>query len=318
MAPSDAVDQALEQLLDRSGGDYAVAVGYAASALRTTPADPVPYAVLARLRAEHPAEFTAGLPQTEYAAQGWAHFLGGELDQAAKELGTAVAHQPEIAWADAPWFEHPSFLDGVSGDGLAHATLRINAADHDLDNDAMRTRLAPWLRAVEAVASRAGAEALARMAILYRRLGRTDESLALCDRADTVDRVAFTEVVRAGTLRRFGDLDGMAEAFERALALDPADWTHYLDMADVRAGRGDFAGAVNFVVAGRRVAPKEVTLQAADAAYRTRLTGSPLYLRELIELAPRLADIRYKAQLIEIACAAPKLPRTLTKAARKA
>jgi hypothetical protein len=96
----------------------------------------------------------------------------------------------------------------------------------------------------------------------------------------------------------------------------PADWVRHLDLADARAAEGDFAGAVTLVVAARKLAPKEILPQAAEAAYRTRLTGSSLYLRELIDLAPRLGDATRKARLIAIACAAPKLPRAMVKTAR--
>jgi hypothetical protein len=98
----------------------------------------------------------------------------------------------------------------------------------------------------------------------------------------------------------------------------PADWVRQLDLADARADEGDFAGAVTLVVAARKLAPTEILPQAAEAAYRTRLTGSSLYLRELIDLAPRLRDATRKARLIAIACAAPKLPRAMVKTLRNA
>ncbi|WP_240677331.1 hypothetical protein [Actinacidiphila soli] len=58
-------------------------------------------------------------------------------------------------------------------------------------------------------------------------------------------------------------------------------------------------------------------LRAAGAAYRTRLTGSPAALRELIELAPRLPNDSYRGLLIDHACAGPALPAQLVAAAHR-
>ncbi len=92
--------------------------------------------------------------------------------------------------------------------------------------------------------------------------------------------------MRAGTWRKLGSLEQAAAAFERALALDPANWSLCLDLADVRAEQGDFLAAIRLTEHGMKFRPTEPTLRAAAAAYRARLTGSPADLNELIELAP--------------------------------
>jgi hypothetical protein len=110
----------------------------------------------------------------------------------------------------------------------------------DLDDDQVREHLRPWLRAIEVVCDREpAAAAMARMAILLRACGRTDESLALCERAGSLERVMLTEVVRTGTWRRLGDRQKTAAAFRRALQLDPINWSLYLDLADLAAEDGD-------------------------------------------------------------------------------
>ncbi|MFF4578641.1 type IV pilus biogenesis/stability protein PilW [Streptomyces sp. NPDC001373] len=53
-----------------------------------------------------------------------------------------------------------------------------------------------------------------------------------------------------GPWRDPGDPDRTAAAFERALALDPANGPLHLDLADVRAEQGDFTTAVRFVGQG--------------------------------------------------------------------
>ncbi|MFF2194185.1 tetratricopeptide repeat protein [Streptomyces sp. NPDC058157] len=154
------------------------------------------------------------------------------------------------------------------------------------------------------------------MAIFLRACGLTDASLALCDRADAVEPVTMTEVVRAGTWRRLGDPGRTAAAFERALVLDPANWSLYLDLADVRAEQGDFAAAVRLVGRGLEHEPAEVTLRAAGAAYRARLTGRAEDLRELIALAPAVPAAGYRGLLIDHTCAGPDLPPALVAEAR--
>jgi tetratricopeptide (TPR) repeat protein len=161
------------------------------------------------------------------------------------------------------------------------------------------------------------AEAMARMAILLRFCGRTDESFALCDRADAVEPVMLTEVVRAGTWRRLGDRPQTAAAFRRALLLDPGNWSLYLDLADLTAEDGDFATAADLVGQGLGHEPAEVTLQAAGAAYRARATGAVADLDLLLELAPMVSDPRYRNSLIESALGAEDLPPERIAAARR-
>ncbi|CAM5694866.1 hypothetical protein STENM327S_09083 [Streptomyces tendae] len=114
-----------------------------------------------------------------------------------------------------------------------------------------------------------------------------------------------------------GDLGQAAAAFERALLLDSTNWSLYLDLADVRAEQGDFAAAVSLVERGLEHEPHEVSLRAAGAAYRTRLSGSSGDLRALIALAPELANAVYRNLLIDHACAGPKLPRRLVAKAHR-
>ncbi|MFC5241961.1 hypothetical protein [Streptomyces atrovirens] len=175
---------------------------------------------------------------------------------------------------------------------------------------------APWFgdeRFLDAVS----AEAPAAMARLPRACGRYEPAFALCDRADAVDRVMWTAVARATTWRVMGDLDQAAAAFEDALRLDCVNWSLHLDLADVRAEQGDFAAAARLAAQGLEHEPHEVLLRAAAAAYRTRLSGSSNDLRDLIALAPGLANTTYRNQLIDYACAGPKLPRRLVAEARR-
>ncbi|MEU1601456.1 hypothetical protein ABZ468_54660 [Streptomyces sp. NPDC005708] len=82
-------------------------------------------------------------------------------------------------------------------------------------------------------------------------------------------------------------------------------------MADVRAEQGDFTSAVRLIDQGMKYEPAELTLRAAGAAYRARLTGSPAELSELIELAANLPNDSYLGLLTDHACAGPALPAEL-------
>ncbi|MGW7200229.1 hypothetical protein [Streptomyces chryseus] len=85
----------------------------------------------------------------------------------------------------------------------------------------------------------------------------------------------------------------------------------------MRAEQGDFGAAVRLTDQGLRYEPTELSLRAAGAAYRARLTGSPAELRELIELAPNLPNDSYRGLLIDHECAGPALPAELVAAARR-
>lgn len=312
----------LAQVMAHCGGSPAAAVQYLARAITSAPGSPEPYAALADLWRESPTELAAVVQDSDSLAgvltQSYIGFLKGDMDGAAMALGSVTGARPDIAWAEAPWFGDDRFLGSVGAEALAEAAMRTMDYGHDLDTDNMRERFQPWFRAIETVsAQRPLPEAMARMAILLRACGLTDASFALCDRADSVERISMTEVVRAGTWRKLGSPQQTGAAFERALALDPANWSLYLDLADVRAEQGDFSDAVRLIGLGLEHEPSEITLRAAGAAYRARLTGSPAELSALIELAPDLPNGPYRGALIDYACAGASLPHELVAAARR-
>ncbi|WP_433727856.1 hypothetical protein ACQP2Y_13450 [Actinoplanes sp. CA-051413] len=222
---SKSVSLALARVLAHCGGSPAEAAAYSAGAIAEDPSDPEPYEFLAELRREFPGEVAAAVAAPsdlwQFVLDAYVRFLDGDMDSAAGRLGSVIGYRPGVAWASAPWFGDERFLASVTAAGFSDACLNITDYGADLDNDVVREHLRPWLRAINLVCDREPrAEAMARMAILLRLCGRTDESLALCDRADSVERVMLTEVVRAGTWRFLGDRGQAVAAFERALRLD--------------------------------------------------------------------------------------------------
>ncbi|WP_262286818.1 tetratricopeptide repeat protein [Micromonospora sp. MA102] len=296
---------ALARVMAHCGGSPAAATSFIARAITADPRDPEPYSALENLRRELPAEVAAVVAAANtigpMLARAYLSFVDGDMDEAAMSLGAVTGYQPDVPWASAPWFCDERFLGAVTPAALAEATMRIHDYDRDLDTDAVRECLAPWFRAIEAVCNRdPDPDAMARMAILLRACGRTDASFALCDQADAVRRVTFTEVVRAGTWRHVGNLAETAAAFRRALALDPANWSLHLDLADVAAEEGDFAEAAALAARGEELEPDDVTMRAAAAAYRARSTGSVADLNTLAELAPQVPE-PYRRTLIDYA-----------------
>lgn len=313
----------IAQVMAHCGGNMAEAVRYLAGAIAVAPDDPEPYEAIAELWRDQRSELAEAIEETnslqEALVQSYVSFLDGDMDIAAMTMGSVTGVRPSVAWAAAPWFGDERFLGSVSAEALAEAALRTMDHGHDLDSDGMRERFRPWFHAIDVVRVRRPVpEAMARMAMLLRACGLTEESFALCDHADDVERVMFTEVVRAGTWRRLGDREQTKAAFERALALDPANWSLYLDLADLHAEMGDFAAAVRCTEEGLDHEPSEPTLRAAAAAYRTRLTGSAADLRELVELTPHLPNGPYRGTLIDLACAGPGLSAEDVAAARSA
>lgn len=313
---------ALAGVMAHCGGSPVGAVKFLAGAIASAPAAPEPHAALAELWRDRRSELKEGLEGdgslSAVLAQAYFLFLDGDMDDAVMSLGSVTGARPDVAWGTVPWFGDARFLGAVSAEALAEACLRTLDYGHDLDTDAMRERFTPWFHAIDVVSERSPVpESLAAMARLPRASGRYELAFALCDRGDAVDRVMWTAVARAGTWRAMGDLDRAAESFEDAVALDPANWSLCLDLADVRAEQGDFAAAVGLVDQGLRHEPGEVSLRAAGAAYRTRLSGSSDDLRALIVLAPELASTSYRDLLIDYACAGPGLPDDLVAKARR-
>jgi tetratricopeptide (TPR) repeat protein len=313
---------ALARVLAHCGGSPEAALGHLAGAIASAPHEPEPYTTLAELWEDQRSELARVVRDARslslVLARSYIRFLDGDMDEAAVAIGAVTGAKPEVAWATAPWFGDERFLGAVSAGALAEAAMRTMDSGRPLDTDAMRERFRPWFHAIDVVAARSPEpEALARMAILLRTCGLIDGSFALCDKADSVQRIMLTEVVRAGTWRKAGDPARSAAAFERALALDPTNWSLYLDLADLRAEQDDFADAVRLVGLGLRHEPDELFLRAAGAAYRARLNGSPADLGELIELASRAGGDSYFHMLIDQACLGPGLPAELVAAARR-
>ncbi|MEW1995356.1 tetratricopeptide repeat protein [Streptomyces coelicoflavus] len=312
----------LAGVMAHCGGSLAGAVELLAGAIASAPAAPEPYAALAELWTDRRSELKENLEEdgslSAVLAQAYLLFLDGDMDNAVMALGSVTGARPDVAWGAAPWFGDARFLGVVSAEALAEACLRTLDYGHDLDTEEMRESFAPWFHALDVVSERNPVpESLAAMARLPRACGRYELSFALCDRADAVDRVMWTAVARATTWRVMGNLVQAAAALERALLLDSANWSLYLDLADVRAEQGDFTAAVSLVERGLEFEPHEVSLRAAAAAYRTRLSGASDDLRALIALVPGLANATYRNLLIDCACAGPKLPRRLVAKARR-
>ncbi|THA36255.1 hypothetical protein E6R18_01620 [Streptomyces sp. A1277] len=317
-----AAGVSLAGVMAHCGGSPVGAVQLLVGAIASAPAAPEPYDALAELWQDLRSELKEGLEGdgslSAVLAQAYFLFLEGDMDDAVMALGSVTGVRPDVAWGAAPWFGDARFLGAVSAAALAEACLRTLDYGHDLDTDEMRKRFEPWFLALDVVSERDPVpESLAAMARLPRACGQYELSFVLCDRADAVDRVMWTAVARAATWRVLGDLDQAAASFECALLLDPSNWSLYLDLADVRAEQGDFAAAAGLVEQGLEYEPHEVTLRAANAAYRTRLAGSPDDLRALITLAPKIANATYRNLLIDYACAGPKLPRTLVAEAHR-
>ncbi|WP_307669201.1 tetratricopeptide repeat protein [Streptomyces sp. V2I9] len=311
----------LAGVMAHCGGSPVAAVELLVGTIASTPAAPEPDAALAELWREHRPEREKGLAGdgsiSAVTARAYFFFLDGSMDDAAMALGSVTGARPDVGWGAAPWFGDDRFLGTVSPEALAEACLRTLDHGHDLDTDAMRERFAPWFHAIEAVGGRRPVpESPAAMSRLPRACGRYELALALCDRADAVEPVMWTAVARGSTWRARGDLDRAAAAFESAVALAPANWSLFLDLADIRAAQGDFGAAADLAGRGLEHGPGEITLRAARAAYRTRLTGSPEDLKALIALAPDLTNTTYRNQLIDHACAGPKLPGLLVARAR--
>ncbi|MEW1873291.1 tetratricopeptide repeat protein [Streptomyces caelestis] len=319
---SVAAGVGLAGVMAHCGKSPAGAVELLVGAIASAPAAPEPYGALAELWRDRRPELEESLEGdgslSAVLAQAYFLFLEGDMDDAVMALGSVTGARPDVAWGAAPWFGDARFLGAVSAQALAEACLRTLDYGHNLNTDEMRARFAPWFHALEVVSARSPApESLASMARLPRACGRYELAFALCDRADAVEQVMWTAVARATTWRVMGDLEQAAAAFERALALEPANWSLYLDLADVRAEQGDFAAAAALAAQGLEHEPHEVLLRAAAAAYRTRLSGSSDDLKALIALTPELSNTTYRNLLIDYACAGPKLPRRLVAKAHR-
>ncbi|MFI1585856.1 tetratricopeptide repeat protein [Embleya sp. NPDC020630] len=316
------VGVSVARVMAHCGGDLRAAVRYVAGAVAAAPEAPEPYAVLGEIWEEQRPGLTAALSGENslpaVLTSSYVSFLAADMDNAVMALGSVTGAQPGTAWARAPWFSDPRFTDGVGAEALAEAVMRTMDYGRALDSPAVQDALLPWRELIGKVCDRApAAEPMAKMAIFLRTCGLADESFAMCDRADSVESIMLTEVVRAATWRRIGQPQQAAAAFHRALAIEPDNWSLFLDLADLHAEQGDFAGAVESAREGLKHGPTEITLRAAEAAYLARGSGDANALEALISLAPQMPDSPYRAVLIDHACAGEGLSPELIAQARR-
>lgn len=307
---------ALARVMSHCGGSPVEALRFATGAIIEDPRSLEPYRLMAEIREQWPGTGVAEAGLAALPADAYLGYLAGDMDAAAKALGTITGYRPDVPWADAPWFGD-DLVAGVTPTALGDAAQAIVDPGHPLDTDAVRRGLAPWFRAVEAVCAREPVPAqMARMAILLRYAGLTAESFALCDRADAIEPLMLTAVVRGATHRLLGDREATRAEFERALVLDPENWSLFLDLADLAAEDGDFAAAAGLTARGLEHEPDEPTLRAAEAAYRARATGSVEAFDLFVSLAPEVEHAGYRDVLLSCALGTPGLPADRAAAAK--
>ncbi|GIE31765.1 hypothetical protein Ait01nite_048100 [Actinoplanes italicus] len=296
-------DLAMARVMSHCGGSPAAGLRFAAGAVVRDPGSLEPYQLLAEIREQYPDTGAdrvglAGLLTDAYLAR-----LAGDMDAAATALAWVTGYRPDVPWADAPWFDD-DLVAGLSPTGMGDAAIAVADAGQPLDGE----KLTPWFRAIEAVCAREPVpEQMARMAIMLRFAGRIDESFALCDRADAIEPLMITSVVRGATHRHLGDGTATRRCYERALELDPGNWSLYLDLADLAAAEDDFTGAAQLTARGLEHEPDEPALRAAAAAYRARATGSGEAFDLFLTLAAAVEHTGYRKVLVGHALATPNL-----------
>src|SRR3982751_3966430 len=105
---SKSASLAIARVMAHCGGSPIEAVAYLAGAIADDPADPEPYAVLAELHRQSRIEVAAAVAEPrslrQFVTGAYVCFLDGDMDQAARRLGSVIGYRPEVAWSSAPWF----------------------------------------------------------------------------------------------------------------------------------------------------------------------------------------------------------------------
>lgn len=121
-----------------------------------------------------------------------------------------------------------------------------------------------------------GAGIAVRRAVLHAATGAPREAAQLIDRAARVDRFTTPQAVaslmlqRGGIALQRGDWDTAEEEFARAARQFPGHWLIDSHVAQMRAARGDQAGAITAYEAILARTPNPETMDALAALHRAR------------------------------------------------
>jgi tetratricopeptide (TPR) repeat protein len=238
----------------------------------------------------------------------------GRAGDAVSLLGGVVAAAPDMPWGAAPWFG-PGLAGLVPGKSVGVAVARIWKVIGDPARPETRAPLAPWLALCRAAAARPGTDpdVLCTMSSLARRLGAAEEAVAWCRAAEQRQRqagkVTPQPVIMLGYAHKSaGQPADAAQAWKRALALDPGNLPLHLDLADLCFGQGDFPQARHWAEQAVKLDRSAVKARAAARAarYRESLqpdgTGDLAPLIELADLARDHPDTPYLRTLTSSAC----------------
>ena len=239
----------------------------------------------------------------------------GEIRDAVGLLASITASAPELPWAAAPWFA-PDLAEVLPDRDVAEVAGKFIGDLGDPVPEELRAPLTPWLDLVRAMVARPGTDPsmITVMSGFARRLGAVDEAIGWCRTVAEQEAMAGTPtpiplIMLGYAYRAARQPDETADAWQRALALDPDNLDLLIDLAELAIGGGDFDGALRWARQAATLDPEHVKPVAVDlyARYRRTVTdrrvGDIGPLIDLVDLVRTRLDQPYPRVLLRSACA---------------
>ncbi|HEX4790475.1 MAG TPA: tetratricopeptide repeat protein [Actinospica sp.] len=298
-------------------GDARHAAVHVAQALHYDPSFEDCYALLDAL-GEHAADdaeladwFRIGEPIYIGAAAALAALRAGvqQYAGAVDLLGVITAGEPGKPWCAAPWFG-PHLADHVPPRVLAGAVGKFNTKLGDPAPAETVATFAPWLELARAAAAQPEitAQPLAVLSGLARRIGKVDEAITWCERAEAMDVAGVAEgeyrvgAVMLGFALRSAERPREAiEAWRRALRLDPDNIDLHIDLAETCMQGQDYEQAVAWADLAAERDPRHLKPQAVRLAALHALSDytDNVSLASLRQLARENPEHVYPRRLIK-------------------
>jgi tetratricopeptide (TPR) repeat protein len=237
--------------------------------------------------------------------RGWRFLQAGDLGQARRAFGEALAGSSRFYPADAG-LAYASLADRNYADAMARFDRVLRSAPRYVPamvgkadalagagqiDDAMRLltevlgvdpSLAEVRRRLDVLAFRSQQDAV-RAARQAADAGRFDESVAAYERAiATSPDSALLYRELAAVERKAGRSDAALGHIEKAVSLDPSEARGFVQLGELLEERGDFVGAVSAYVKAEAIEPGEAA-RSRIAAVRAReeLAGLPAEYRAI-------------------------------------
>lgn len=292
------------------GGDLDHAANHLAGAVVQAPTHPEVLAAFTALVGEHGRAATDlfSLDGNVYlgtvVARGYVLALLGQLGEAVDLLCRASEYDLTGGWAHAPWLADPAAGRAVEPGWLLEAISHLIRAVPGPADEATREALRPYLELTGRVLEHNPGEGrlYGFASGLARRIGGLDLALLWAQRAVELEPSGMNELFLGMVHRDSGRIDEAAQAMGRAIEVDQLNLAIYSDLADMLAGNGRLAEALDWIARAEQLDPEYDCVVHVGQRLRFERDGDVAHLVRLADFSRAHPDTGCRHSDLARAC----------------